>query len=69
MVSAVSQIGWNNSASVFEEYLKEVGERLAWVAFVHDQFAGSLETPIHSTMIWCFCLRRNYDERFDDFSL
>jgi GNAT superfamily N-acetyltransferase len=42
IVSAFSQIGWNKSASVFEEYLKEAeaAERLAWVAFVHDQFAG-----------------------------
>ncbi len=42
IVSAFSQIGWNKSASIFEEYLKEAeaGERLVWVAFVHDQFAG-----------------------------
>lgn len=42
IVSAFSQIGWNKPASVFEEYLEEVaaGDRLVWVAFVHDQFAG-----------------------------
>lgn len=42
IVSAFSQIGWNKSARVFENYLKEAetGERLSWVAFVHDRFAG-----------------------------
>lgn len=39
---AFNQIGWNKPASVFEGYLKEAeqGERLVWVAHVHDQFAG-----------------------------
>jgi len=39
---AFNQIGWNKSPSFFEEYLKEqeVGERLVWVAHVHEQFAG-----------------------------
>ncbi len=42
IVSAFNQIGWNKPASVFERYLKEAegGERLVWVAHVHDQFAG-----------------------------
>ncbi len=42
IVSAFSQIGWNKPESVFEEYLEEVaaGDRLVWVAFTHDQFAG-----------------------------
>lgn len=42
IVSAFSQIGWNKPASVFEEYLEEVvaGDRLVWVAFAHEQFAG-----------------------------
>ena len=39
---AFNQIGWNKPASLFEEYLKEqdAGERLVWVAHVHDEFAG-----------------------------
>lgn len=39
---AFKQIGCNKPASVFEGYLKEIeqGERLVWVAHVHDQFAG-----------------------------
>ncbi len=39
---AFNQIGWNKSPSLFEGYLKEqeAGERLVWVAHVHDEFAG-----------------------------
>ena len=39
---AFNQIGWNKPASLFARYLKEkeAGERLVWVAHVHEQFAG-----------------------------
>lgn len=39
---AFNQIGWNKPLSLFEGYLKEqdVGERLVWIAHVHNQFAG-----------------------------
>jgi GNAT superfamily N-acetyltransferase len=39
---AFSSIGWNKPVSLFENYLKEAetGERLIWVAFVHERFAG-----------------------------
>lgn len=39
---AFNQIGWNKPASVFEGYLKEAeqGERLSWVAHIHEQFTG-----------------------------
>ena len=42
IVSAFNQIGWNKPASLFARYLKrqEAGGRLAWVAHVHEQFAG-----------------------------
>lgn len=42
IVHAFEQIGWNKSASLFEDYLHEQnkGERLALVAFVGDIFAG-----------------------------
>lgn len=42
IVSSFHQIGWNKSASLFVEYLKEqeAGERLVWVAYVKDEFAG-----------------------------
>ena len=41
---AFNQIGWNKPASLFEEYLKEqaAGERIVWVAYVQDEFAGYL---------------------------
>ena len=39
---AFNQIGWNKPASLFEGYLKEqeAGERIVWMAHVHEQFAG-----------------------------
>lgn len=39
---AFNKIGWNKPASLFEEYLmkQELGDRLVWVAHVHDEFAG-----------------------------
>lgn len=39
---AFNKIGWNKPLSLFEGYLKEqeAGERLVWVAHVHDEFAG-----------------------------
>jgi GNAT superfamily N-acetyltransferase/aminoglycoside phosphotransferase (APT) family kinase protein len=39
---AFNQIGWNKPPSLFEEYLMEqdAGERLVWIAHVHNQFAG-----------------------------
>jgi GNAT superfamily N-acetyltransferase len=39
---AFTQIGWNKPPSLFAGYLKEIeaGERLVWVARVHDKFAG-----------------------------
>ena len=42
MSEAFSQIGWNKSVSLFEEYLKEAekAERLVWIGSVDDQFAG-----------------------------
>jgi GNAT superfamily N-acetyltransferase len=42
IISAFNQIAWSKPASLFEGYLKELeqGERLVWVAYVHDQFAG-----------------------------
>lgn len=42
IVSSFNLIGWNKPATLFEKYLKkaELGERLVWVAFVQDQFAG-----------------------------
>lgn len=45
---AFNQMGWNKPVSLFELYLKEEeeGERLVWVASVHDQFAG------YTTLNW-----------------
>lgn len=45
---AFKQIGWNKPASLFEGYLKEqeAGERLVWVAYVKDEFAG------YVTLMW-----------------
>jgi GNAT superfamily N-acetyltransferase len=42
MTEAFNQIGWNKPPSLFEGYLKEqeAGERLVWMAHLHDQFAG-----------------------------
>jgi GNAT superfamily N-acetyltransferase len=39
---AFNQIGWNKPTSLFEGYSKEqdAGERLVWIAHVHNQFAG-----------------------------
>lgn len=39
---AFRQIGWNKPASLFAGYLKEqeAGERIVWVAHIHDKFAG-----------------------------
>jgi GNAT superfamily N-acetyltransferase len=39
---AFNQVGWNKPVSLFAGYVKEIeqGERLVWVAFVHQQFAG-----------------------------
>ena len=37
-----NKIGWNKPESLFAGYLKEqeAGERLVWVAYLNDQFAG-----------------------------
>lgn len=45
---AFKQIGWNKPALLFEGYLKEqeAGERLVWVAYVKDEFAG------YVTLMW-----------------
>jgi GNAT superfamily N-acetyltransferase len=50
IVSSFSQIGWNKPTSLFEAYLNEValGERLAWVTYIHDQFAGYVTLKWHS---------------------
>ncbi|MBP9694080.1 MAG: GNAT family N-acetyltransferase [Alphaproteobacteria bacterium] len=42
MTDAFCKVGWDKPASVFQKYLKEVetGERLVWVAHLHEQFAG-----------------------------
>lgn len=42
MTEAFSLIGWNKPVSLFDSYLKEAeaSERLIWVAFLHDGFAG-----------------------------
>lgn len=42
MADAFCKVDWNKPISVFENYMKEVeaGERLVWLAHVHDQFAG-----------------------------
>lgn len=39
---AFSNVNWSKPSSLFEEYLTEVaaGERLVWVAFIQDRFAG-----------------------------
>lgn len=39
---AFNQISWNKPPSLFEEYLKEqeACDRLVWVAYVQDEFAG-----------------------------
>ncbi len=39
---AFNKIGWNKPPSLSEEYFKEqeAGERLVWVAHLHDEFAG-----------------------------
>lgn len=45
---AFKQIGWNKPASLFARYLKEqeAAERLVWVAYVKDEFAG------YVTLMW-----------------
>jgi GNAT superfamily N-acetyltransferase len=45
---AFNQIGWNKPASLFGGYFREVeqGERIVWVAHVHDQFAGYVTLSI-----------------------
>jgi GNAT superfamily N-acetyltransferase len=50
IVEAFDTLGWNKPSSLFEEYLKEseAGERLIWVAFVHDRFAGYITLKWHS---------------------
>ena len=42
ITQAFDSIGWDKPASLFEGYLKEVeaNERLIWVAFTQDRFAG-----------------------------
>jgi GNAT superfamily N-acetyltransferase len=42
IAEAFSSIGWTKPVSLFEGYLKEAeaDERLIWLAFVHDRFAG-----------------------------
>lgn len=42
IVEAFNAIGWNKPSSLFVQYLNEseAGERLVWVAFVEDRFAG-----------------------------
>ena len=42
IVGAFNFIGWNKPASLFEKYLKEteLGERVTWLAFISDKFAG-----------------------------
>jgi GNAT superfamily N-acetyltransferase len=42
ITEAFSSVGWNKPVLLFENYLNEAeaGERLIWVAFVHDRFAG-----------------------------
>ena len=42
ILKAFNQIGWNKTPLLFEKYFKEqeIGERVIWIARVHDQFAG-----------------------------
>jgi len=42
LVEAFNAIGWSKPSSLFEQYLKEseAAERLIWVVFIHDRFAG-----------------------------
>lgn len=42
IVKAFSAIGWDKPASLFEGYFEEfqLGERLSWIAFVDNHFAG-----------------------------
>jgi len=42
LVEAFNTIGWSKPSSLFEQYLKEseAAERLIWVVFIHDRFAG-----------------------------
>lgn len=42
LVEAFNAIGWSKPPSLFEQYLKEsvAAERLIWVIFIHNRFAG-----------------------------
>ncbi|WP_331831658.1 GNAT family N-acetyltransferase [Orientia tsutsugamushi] len=43
-------MGWNKPASLFEGYLKEqeAGERIVWMAHVHEQFASYITLKLQS---------------------
>jgi GNAT superfamily N-acetyltransferase len=48
IVTAFTAIGWNKPASIYEKYLKEqeVGQRVVWIAWNQDNFAG------YVTLLW-----------------
>lgn len=50
ITAAFSKIGWNKPASIYEKYLQESfsDERLVWVAYVQDQFAGYITLKLNS---------------------
>ena len=65
IVSAFNQIGWNKPTSLFARYLKEkeAGERLVWVAHVHEQFAGYITLKWRSS--YPFFKEQNIPEIID----
>ena len=62
---AFNKIGWNKPASLFARYLKEqeAGERIVWVAHVHEQFAGYITLKWRSS--YPFFKEQNIPEIID----
>ncbi len=50
IVDAFQNANWPKPASIFEDYLKEQenGERIIWLSFLEDKFAGYITLKFHS---------------------